>query len=57
MIGYMDVTWCGLSLKGECDGSCGREFTAEDRRKAIKWFGSEDFPLILCDTLHEEVRK
>ena len=49
MMGYADRTWCASP---NCRNECGRQFTDEERRKAILWWGSDDFPLItgyFCD--------
>lgn len=51
MIGYKDMTWC---CNPKCDNSCGRKFTEEDRKKAVEWWGGEDFPLIIAD-FHNKV--
>jgi len=46
MVGYADRTWC---IAKECEfyskDKCSRAFTKEDEEKAIKWWGSKDFPI------------
>jgi hypothetical protein len=46
MISYKDMTFCSA----ECANlSCHRNLTEAEREKAIKWWGSEDFPIALSD--------
>lgn len=47
MMGYMDRTWCPLSINQCCARSqgCYRAFTKEDEKRAIKWWGDDDFPI------------
>jgi hypothetical protein len=46
MIGYKDMTFC----TAECANlTCHRNLTEAEREKAIKWWGSEDFPIALSD--------
>ena len=42
MIGYKDKTWCASP---NCRNECGRQFTEEDRRLAINWWGGPDYPI------------
>lgn len=51
MICYRNRTWCGSP---NCQNKCGRKFTEEDRQAAIKWWGSEDFPLAVSNFCGEE---
>jgi hypothetical protein len=53
MLCYRDRTWCNNT---SCDNSCGRQFTDEERRKAILWWGGEDFPISMADFHKNEVR-
>lgn len=46
MMCYKDRTYCS---NPDCDNSCGRKFTDQDRINAIKWWGSDDFPLCVSD--------
>jgi len=48
MIGYMDRTWCPLSINSRCSRSqgCYRAFTSEDQKDAEKWWGNPDFPIV-----------
>lgn len=47
MMGYMDRAWCPMSINQRCARSqgCYRAFTKEDRKRAIEWWGGEDFPI------------
>lgn len=51
MICYRDRTYCSSP---NCQNKCGRKFTDEDRAAAIKWWGSEDFPLAVSNFCKEE---
>lgn len=51
MMTYDDKTWCSNS---KCDNSCQRKFTEEEHQKAIKWWGSEHYPLATADFHHNE---
>lgn len=44
MMCYKDMTWCTFSDCKNKD-NCHRYFTKEDRARATKWWGNEDFPL------------
>jgi hypothetical protein len=46
MICYKDTTYCASP---NCRNECGRQFTKEDRKNAIKWWGSEDFPIAMAE--------
>lgn len=53
-MGYKDRTWC---CNKDCDNSCGRKFTEEDRKAAIRWWGGEGFPLQVSDFHKKEERE
>lgn len=48
MICYKDKSWCSASLgdpNERCKNYlCDRNFTQEEKNKAIKWWGNVDFP-------------
>ena len=46
MIGYKDMTFCSANCANQ---TCHRNLTEAEREKAIKWWGSEDFPIALSD--------
>lgn len=46
MICYRDRTWCCSPVERH---TCGREFTEDDRKKAIEWWGGEGFPLAVAE--------
>jgi len=48
---YKDMTWC---CSPNCSNECGRQFTQEDRVKAIKWWGDDDFPLAVSEFCDKE---
>ena len=57
MIGYRDRTWC--ASKG-CKNKCGRQFTEEDHKHALEWWGGEGYPLIIahfCDENGELIER
>lgn len=45
MPGYKDRTWCNERCGNK---SCDRNFTEEEEKLAISWWGGDDFPL--CGT-------
>ena len=45
MICYKDKTWCKLYHACKNADTCGRAFTDAERKKAIEWWGGEDFQL------------
>ncbi len=48
MMGYRDRTFCAES--SQCaNESCIRRFTERDRQLAIKWWGSDDFPVAISN--------
>lgn len=51
MIGYKDRTWCGQDA---CQNECGRQFTPEERQRAIHWWGADDFPIIMAEFCDEK---
>lgn len=50
MICYKDKTFCGSNVEKH---TCGREFTKEYHEDAVRWWGSEDYPLALGDFCDE----
>lgn len=53
MIGYADRTFCASP---NCENKCGRKFTEEDKKMAVKWWGGDDFPIskaYFCDVPNE----
>ena len=42
MICYNDRTYCASKVKKH---TCGREFTEQDHIDAVRWWGSEDYPI------------
>ncbi len=42
MICFRDTTFCGSRVKKH---TCGREFTKEDAKAAIKWWGNKKYPV------------
>ena len=43
---YKDMTFCEAKCANQ---TCRRNLTEAEREKAIKWWGSEDFPIALSD--------
>lgn len=50
MICYKDRAWCS---NPNCDNKCGRQFTEEDHKAAVRWWGSEDYPISVADFCSE----
>lgn len=48
MMCYKDMVFCAHS-KDCSNNKCHRNFTQEEREKAIKWWGSENFPIAYSD--------
>lgn len=44
---YKDKTWCTYGQNCIDSKKCERNFTEEEKLKAIKWWGNEDFPLAI----------
>lgn len=56
MMSYRDITWC---LSPGCKNKCQRKFTEEDHKKAIEWWGGEDYLLCyayFCDEFGELIK-
>lgn len=49
MICYKDQTWCSLAKDCANAEGCFRNFTEEDHKNAIKWWGSVDYPIALSE--------
>jgi len=46
MMGYKDMTWCTAKKcldKADCD----RYFTAEHHEAALRWWGSDSYPIVM----------
>lgn len=50
MICYLDQTFCGSP---NCQGKCGRQFTAAHREAARKWWGKDGAPVAFADLCDE----
>jgi len=46
MLAYKDMTFCSAKC---ANPTCERNLTEAEREKAIKWWGSKDFPIALSD--------
>lgn len=46
MISYKDQTWCASDC---ANTACFRNFTPDERARAIRWWGGEDFPMAQAD--------
>lgn len=49
MIGFRDTTYC---CSPACKNECGRQFTEEDHKAALKWWGGPNYPIAVahfCD--------
>jgi hypothetical protein len=42
MICFQDRTFCGSK---NCKNLCGRKFTKELHKQAVKWWGSDEYPV------------
>lgn len=51
MICYKDRGWCSKSE--ECNENCFRRLTEEEKVKAKKWWGGDDFPVQYADYSNE----
>jgi hypothetical protein len=46
MICYKDRTWCTFSTCSNFSrDKCFRAFTEEEKERAIKWWGSDEYPI------------
>lgn len=45
MMCYRDMTFCGDAPTGESRDGCHRHFTQKDHESAVKWLGSENYPV------------
>lgn len=53
MMCYKDKTWCSHSR--DCgNATCDRNFTEEEREKAIVWWGEASFPIAMADFKTED---
>ena len=49
MIGFRDMSFCDAFPKRCSNSECPRAVTGEVREAARKWWGGDDFPLIMTD--------
>ena len=55
MMCYKDQTWCIQFLTGICKNKeCSLALTEQEQDKAIKWWGNENFPVMLGDRKTED---
>lgn len=50
MICYRDKTWCPFGDECKKANKCHRAFSASDHYQAVKWWGSEDYPICFFTT-------
>lgn len=46
MIGYKDKTWCSSDC---ANVACHRNFNESEQKNAVRWWGDENFPLVVAD--------